>query len=308
MSFADESIRTAAFARVRLLESFYGDSIPWSEIEKGFNVNGNKIFLASKAEGIFKPKELTEGALSIKTTVPKKGRHNVYDDKEAEDGYFHYSLKASGNLRSNHYLEQSWKKQLPLIYFIGITPGFYKAVFPCFINDINTIANSALVAPGRHIENYSHSAANSEVEIAATSVERKYAVREVKARLHQEAFRDMVLSAYQNKCAISGLPVPALLEAAHIIPDSHQLGHAEVKNGICLSRLHHKAFDAMLIGIRPDHTIVVSEKLKSMNDGPVLEYGLKQIDGMKIAIPKKEDLKPSSQYLEVRWQHFLEAN
>lgn len=304
----DEEVRLAAFARVHLLESFYGDCIPWSEISKGININGTHIHIASKAEGIFKPKEVKEGAISIKTTVPKKGRYNIYDDKESDDGFFHYSLKASGNLNNNSYLKNNYLNKTPLIYFIGVTPGFYKAVFPCFVTGFDETNQAALVAPGVHIENYESSIDQSKKLIPPTSVERRYAVREVKARLHQEAFRDMVLTAYQNKCAISGLPVPDLLEAAHIIPDAHEHGHADVRNGICLSRLHHKAFDSMLIGIRPDHTVVVSEKLKSINDGPILEYGLKQIDGLKISIPKKTDLHPSSEYLEMRWEHYLSVN
>lgn len=308
MSINDDSIRSAAFTRVRLLESFYGDSIPWSEISKGININGAHIHITSKAEGIFKPKEINEGAISIKTTVPKKGRYNIYDDKEFDDGFFHYSLKASGNLKSNSYLKQNYLNKTPLIYFIGVTPGFYKAVFPCFVNGFDETTQAALVAPGIHIESYASLTDQKEKLLPPTFIERRYAVREVKARLHQEAFRDMVLTAYNHKCAISGLPVPDLLEAAHIIPDAHEQGLAEVQNGICLSRLHHKAFDKMLIGIRPDHTIVVSEKLKSISDGPILEYGLKQIDGLRISIPKKIELQPSSKYLEMRWEHFLSAN
>lgn len=308
MANNDEVIRSAAFSRARLLESFYGDSIPWAEIEKGVMVEGQRIRLASKAEGIFKPKECSTGALSIKTTVPKKGRYNIYDDKESDDGFFHYSLKASGNLKSNLYLEQCRQHQLPIIYFIGVTPGCYKAVFPCFIDDIDAAAGFALVSPGVHIASYSQVADEVMARKPPSSLERKYAVREVKSRLHQAAFRDMVLSAYHYKCAISGLPVPELLEAAHIIPDSHELGLAEVQNGICLSRLHHKAFDAMLIGIRPDYTLVVSERLKAINDGPILEEGLKKMDGKVIWVPGAEEMKPSRSHLEMRWEHFLGAN
>lgn len=308
MPISDEVIRSAAFSRVRLLESFYGDNIPWAEIEKGVTVDGQRIRLASKAEGIFKPKECSVGALSIKTTVPKKGRYNIYDDKEADDGFFHYSLKASGNLKSNLYLEQCRQHQLPVIYFIGVTPGFYKAVFPCFIDDIDAANGFALVSPGVHIESYAQMTGETFELKPPSSLERKYAVREAKSRLHQAAFRDMVLTAYHHKCAISGLPIPELLEAAHIIPDAHELGLAEVQNGICLSRLHHKAFDAMLIGIRPDYTLVVSDRLKAINDGPILEEGLKAMDGKKIMVPGSGELRPSRHYLEMRWEHFRSAN
>jgi len=304
----EEAIRSAAFARVRKLESFYGDNIPWAEIEKGFVVQGHRIRLASKAEGIFKPKEFQSSALSIKTTVPKKGRYNIYDDKEADDGFFHYSLKAGGNLKSNLYLEQCRKNQLPVIYFIGVAPGYYKAVFPCFITAIDTQSGFAMVAPGLDIESYSSPALPALSQLVPDEVERKYAVREVKTRLHQAAFREMVLSAYHHKCAISGLPVPELLEAAHIVPDSHEHGNAAVQNGICLSRIHHTAFDKMLIGIRPDYTVVISERLKAITDGPILEEGLKKMDGKKIWVPGSAKLRPSPTHLESRWADFLSSN
>src|SRR5207249_1806868 len=39
-----------------------------------------------------------------------------------------------------------------------------------------------------------------------TSPERRYALREIKARFAQASFRDAVLSAYEGRCAISHLP------------------------------------------------------------------------------------------------------
>ena len=35
--------------------------------------------------------------------------------------------------------------------------------------------------------------------------------------LHQASFREAVISAYGGRCALSGLPEPLLLDAAHII-------------------------------------------------------------------------------------------
>jgi putative restriction endonuclease len=89
---SDESIRLAAIDRVRDLSQVYGDEIPWRAIEEGFELDGEKIFLANKAVGIFKPRQLEQGALSIKKTIPRVGRKNIYDDSEDEDGTFIYSL------------------------------------------------------------------------------------------------------------------------------------------------------------------------------------------------------------------------
>jgi putative restriction endonuclease len=86
--------------------------------------------------------------------------------------------------------------------------------------------------------------------------ERRYALREVKARLHQASFRDAVLAAYGGRCAISHLPEPRLLDAAHIVMDAEeQLGQPIVSNGVPLTKIHHAAFDAHLIGIDPSFRI-----------------------------------------------------
>ena len=44
-----------------------------------------------------------------------------------------------------------------------------------------------------------------------------------------------------------------------------------MRNGIPLSKIHHAAFDAHLIGIDPDYRLHVSERLLAQNDGPMLE-------------------------------------
>ena len=75
-----------------------------------------------------------------------------------------------------------------------------------------------------------------------TTTERRYALRLVKQRLHQASFREAVITAYQGRCALSGLPEPLLLDAAHIIADKDErLGHPVIPNGIPLSKIHHAA-------------------------------------------------------------------
>jgi putative restriction endonuclease len=60
--------------------------------------------------------------------------------------------------------------------------------------------------------------------------------------LHQASFRDAVLSAYGGRCAISHLPEPRLLDAAHIVMDAdEQLGQPVMSNGLPLSKVHHAA-------------------------------------------------------------------
>jgi putative restriction endonuclease len=61
-----------------------------------------------------------------------------------------------------------------------------------------------------------------------------------------------------------------------------QLGQPIVSNGLPLTKIHHAAFDAHLIGIDRDYRIHVSDRLLEIHDGPFLELGLKGIVGQVI--------------------------
>jgi putative restriction endonuclease len=62
------------------------------------------------------------------------------------------------------------------------------------------------------------------------------------------------------------------LDAAHIVKDANeQLGQLIISNGLLLSKIHHAALDAHLIGVDPDYRIHLSEKLLELHDGPSLE-------------------------------------
>ena len=129
-----------------------------------------------------------------------------------------------------------------------------------------------------------------------------------KRGLHQASFRDAVLSAYRGRCAISHLPEPRLLDAAHIIMDAdEQFGQPIVSNRLPLTKLHHAAFDAHLIGIDPDYRIHVSDRLLEIHDGPFLELGLKGIAGTLIKLPRRSDDRPDRDRLARRFEEFKKA-
>jgi len=123
--------------------------------------------------------------------------------------------------------------------------------------------------------------------------------------LHQASFRDAVLSACGGRCAISHLPEPRLLDAAHIVMDAdEQLGQPIVTNGLPLSKIHHAAFDADLIGIDPDFRIHLSDRLLELHDGPFLEQGLKTMAGRLIRLPRRTDDYPERERLALRFDQF----
>lgn len=88
--------------------------------------------------------------------------------------------------------------------------------------------------------------------------------RVVRTRRLQRFFRSSVLASYEGRCALTGLAVPGLLNASHIVPwsaDEHR--RADPRNGLCLNALHDRAFDRGLITIDDSMRIVVSDRLRS---------------------------------------------
>lgn len=110
-----------------------------------------------------------------------------------------------------------------------------------------------------------------------------------------------MLEAYNNQCAITYLPIPALLEAAYITPDCEKTGYASINNGIALSRIHHKAYDCNLLGIDPDYKIHISDHLLNLSDGPLLDYGLKEFHKKILKLPENSRHFPDKGRLEDRF-------
>jgi len=83
-----------------------------------------------------------------------------------------------------------------------------------------------------------------------------------------------------------------------------QLGQPVVPNGLPLTKLHHAAFDAYLIGIDPDFRIHVSDRLLEIHEGPFLELGLKGIAGPVIQLPRRNDDRPDRDRLALQFEQF----
>ena len=96
--------------------------------------------------------------------------------------------------------------------------------------------------------------------------------------------------------------------SARIAEDANeQLGQPVVQNGLPLTKLHHAAFDAHLIGIDADYRIHVSDRLLEIHDGPFLELGLKGIAGTLIDRPRRAEDRPNRDRLARRFEEFKNA-
>src|SRR5215470_6803252 len=301
----DMLLRIAAFEHVRRLGEIH-DHLTVSDLKPGFVLEGERIPLINPQRGIFKPQQM-RFLLSIKTVFPRPGGKVWYDDQrevhrqifEGDETIDYAFMGQDPDAADNRWLREAFENPVPIIYFLGIAPGRYQAMLPSFISGWDSKTLKARVAFG----------APDQATLAPpeSALERRYALRAVKQRLHQASFREAVISAYNGRCALSGLPESVLLDAAHIIADKDELfGQPVIPNGIPLSKIHHAAFDAHLIGIDPDYRLHVSPRLLGQNDGPMLE-ALKRLNGETILLPKRDKDRPDRDRLALRFERFKAA-
>jgi putative restriction endonuclease len=127
-------------------------------------------------------------------------------------------------------------------------------------------------------------------------------IREVKTRVNQNVFRQIVLANYSGKCAITEIDIPELLIASHIIPWSKDENERlNPQNGICLSPTFDKCFDKGFIGIDADYKIHLSKVLKEQYEKPYFEKVFKEVEGKQINLPLK--FLPGKEFLDY---HFTE--
>ena len=113
--------------------------------------------------------------------------------------------------------------------------------------------------------------------------EGKDILRLVKTRRNQSFFRESILSSYSSTCCLTGIDIPQLLIASHIIPWSEDKeNRLNPQNGLCLNSLHDKAFDKGFISFDENYQVVVSAELKNQKS----QY-FSDLEGQKMTLPKK---------------------
>jgi putative restriction endonuclease len=136
----------------------------------------------------------------------------------------------------------------------------------------------------------------SEVEDVMRLPEGKTRETLVRTRINQGFFRSAVLAAYGSRCCITGLAIPALLTASHIVPWSADIkNRTNPRNGLCLNALHDRAFDCGLLTVTPEFRVRVSARVKIKSSGDVANELLHRFNGIPIAQPEK--FGPSLEFL-----------
>lgn len=296
----DDQIRNAAFIWLVEQTGIYSDVLPWEILKKGFEFQGQQI-IPIGAKGIWKPK-IMEYPLSI-ATAPD----SPYEDSFTQAGFLMYKYRGSDPYHSDNIgLREMMRLNKPLIYFHGVLKGKYLTTWPVYIVQDNIADLTFTVA----VDNISQAKSNN-IQVfeddAAKYYRRSYLTSNILIRLHQRSFRERVLLAYQNQCALCKLKHRELLDAAHIIADKEDIGDPIIQNGLALCKIHHAAYDKNIIGINQDFQIKVRKDILSETDGPMLKYGIQYLENNKIILPYNKKNWPDQERLKVRFEGFLKT-
>jgi putative restriction endonuclease len=128
----------------------------------------------------------------------------------------------------------------------------------------------------------------------------------VKVRVNQSFFRKAVLAAYDFKCCITGLGIPELLNASHIVPWSKdEVNRVNPRNGLCLNAIHDRAFDRGLLTVTPEFKIKISKSIKSNNVDNAAQDFLLRYDGSEIEMPTR--FLPDTNFLKYHNKNVFRA-
>jgi putative restriction endonuclease len=128
----------------------------------------------------------------------------------------------------------------------------------------------------------------------------KEVLRTVRVRVNQDVFRLMMLKIYNESCCITGLNIPELNRASHIIPWADDEGkniRLDPSNGLCLSATYDAAFDKKLISLDEDYRIIISKDISDHYKSDIVKEYFHKKAGDRITLPSS--YLPKQEYLEV---------
>lgn len=119
-----------------------------------------------------------------------------------------------------------------------------------------------------------------------------------KVRVGQSYYRKMIISIYGGRCCVTGLDIPKLLRASHIVGWSEDKeNRMNPENGLCLSGTYDLAFDQHLISFDDDYRMVVGKEISDHYTKKLVADYFKRFEGKKISMPLKH--LPSQSLLQI---------
>ena len=109
---------------------------------------------------------------------------------------------------------------------------------------------------------------------------------------------------YDNRCAVTGLPVRELLIASHILPwRDHEAERLNVRNGIALNRLHDAAFDQGLIAFDDHLRLLLSTRIRSFLPNAAVQKEFEAYEGRSLHLPE-DAIPPDAGFLGKHRERF----
>jgi putative restriction endonuclease len=223
-----------------------------------------------------------------------------YADADVGDSLFAYDYRAGSTDGDNKKMRRAYELGLPIVLLRTIRAGVFVPVFPVYVVQDDFDNRQFVLALDESLRFVAD-------PLHLKPIEREYAIRAIKQRLHQPEFRGRIMLAYNESCTICTLKHGRLLDAAHIIGDDKPHGVPVVDNGLSMCKIHHAAYDANLLGISPDYIVRINGDLMDEIDGPMLRHGLQEMDGRAINLPKRRADHPSRDRLAERFNEFKTA-
>ncbi|PHR59182.1 MAG: restriction endonuclease [Robiginitomaculum sp.] len=231
----------------------------------------------------------------IKNIIPDPKAENMYVALVEEGSYLEFPnkvpFKIHGELIERGLLNELGK----------ISGRAQSSVRPISIEDFNRILDMGLENDEALLPRIEDNMDRSEVhedEAVFMHENSRDRISYIGSRIVRDRFfRKNVLSAYDERCAITGLKLingggRAEVEAAHIKP-VHMNGPDSIQNGIALSGTVHWMFDRGLIGLSDDMEVLIS---RHVNDRESIE-GLIRPDGFALT-PNDHRLAPHPVFLK----------
>lgn len=277
------------------------DALIWFENQAGQEMSWpqpvNGMFLVNKAKGIQKPKQI-EYALSVRQSLGGPYEDVLHWTPEGS-WFLNYDYESKDpDLFTNRGLKACMADGVP----VGVMIQTKEKPAPRYkILGLGLITSDD--GAKFEIQQYGSAVEQAETSVTiatpnkafdATNIEdsRIRTLQAIARRRGQPAFRKALMEAYDEKCAITGCSITAILEAAHIIPyTGDHTNH--VQNGLLLRADIHTLFDLGLLAIDPlTYTSILSDELHTT------DYGY--IHGRQLLLPKDKKYWPAHDALQSR--------
>jgi putative restriction endonuclease len=217
------AIRTSVFEWLRYQAEISEDVFHRKDLINEVKYRGEPVPLVGP-QGIFKPKVIRYYPISI-TTSPE----SPYMDELGRNQLIQYKYRGNDpGFHENVRLKRAMQERIPLVYFIGLVPNKYLALFPVFIiaADDKTLTFTVEIGDdfgGRAQDKVWRDLDSKRIHGPVfDEVRREYVTRETLVRVHQREFRERVLHAYNEHCSFCSLKHRELHHKQILLPGARR--------------------------------------------------------------------------------------